>query len=310
MPDARIRHGPRTRPEASLPPKSRRRLPVAALIVLCAVPVCVGQAFQEPLAFATRTTTPSCEAGHVRITESPGVPGMGRFSDLILVSNTGGRACELRGYPTIGLLNSSGAQVATAAQNRAASGGPTNRSPVRLAVGETASAQLWGTDVPPGTATSCSSYAAYAVSLPQSAGSKVFEEPLADCSGPFVSSFVAGFNGFSPSGEIAGTARACLRAAPAGAPGPVVLVQARSGRRLVGSIMVVAGVHSTEPYRLSLAPGRYRISSTDSPSRDVVVGAGRVHDLGLYGGCSFLRTTTSTVPGHARGVTATTTVSG
>jgi hypothetical protein len=235
---------------------------------------------------------------------------MGRFSDLILVTNTGGRACELRGYPTIGLLNSSGAQVATAAQNRSASDGPTNRYPVRLALGETASAQLWGTDVPPGTATSCPSYARYAVSLPQSAGSKVFEEPLADCSGPIVSSFVAGFNGFSPSGEIAGTAPACLRAAPAGTPGPVVLVQGWSGRRLVGSIMVVASVHSTEPYHLSVAPGRYRISSTDTPSRDVVVTAGRVHDLGLYGGCSLPRTTTSTVPGPARGVTATTAVSG
>ena len=57
-------------------------------------------------ASAASSGTPSCAAGQVRISESPGVPGMGHFSDLIQVTNTDGRACDLRGFPSVGLLNS------------------------------------------------------------------------------------------------------------------------------------------------------------------------------------------------------------
>jgi hypothetical protein len=285
----------------------RRALWVAALIAFCAAPLSVAPWPGETSASAALSRAPSCAAGQVRISESPGVPGMGHFSDLIQVTNTGGRACDLQGFPTVGLLNSAGVQVATAVQNDAALGGPTNQAPVRLGVGEAATAQLAGTDMPLGTATSCPTYASYTVSLPESGGSTVFEGPLADCSGLYTTSFVPGFNGFSASGEVAGTAPACSRRATStGAPGAVVVVNAWSGRRLASSTAVVPGPHSSQPYRLIVAPGRYRISATRASSREVIVRAGRIDDLGRYGGCASPGTT-STIPGAGGGATTSTT---
>jgi hypothetical protein len=288
----------------------RRALWVAALITSCAAPLSVAPGPGETSASASAASsgTPSCAAGQVRISESPGVPGMGHFSDLIQVTNTDGRACDLRGFPSVGLLNSSGAHVATAVQNDAALGGPTNQAVVRLGVGEAATAQLAGTDMPLGTATSCPTFASYTVSLPESGGSTVFEGPLADCSGLYTTSFVPGFNGFSASGEVAGTAPACSRRETSpGAPGAVVVVNAWSGRRLAGSTAVFPGPHSSEAYRLIVAPGRYRISATRAPTREVIVRAGRIDDLGLYGDCANPGTITSTVPGPGGGATTSTT---
>jgi hypothetical protein len=286
----------------------RRALWTAALFALCAAPLSVDPGAEGPSASAASSGAPSCAVGQVRISESPGVPGMGHFSDLIQVTNVGGRACDLRGFPTVGLLNSSGVQVATAVQNDAALGGPTNRAPVRLGVGEAATAQLAGTAVPLGAATSCPTYASYAVILPQSGGSAVFEGPLADCSGLYTTSFVPGFNGFAASGEVAGTAPACSRRATrTGAPGADVVVNAWSGRRLAGSTAVDAGPRSSQPYRLIVAPGRYRITATRALSREVIVRVGRIDDLGRYGGCASPGTITSTIPGAGGGATTSTT---
>ena len=107
---------------------------------------------------------------------------------------------------------------------------------------------------------------------------------------------------------MTGTAPACSRRATStGAPGAVVVVSAWSGRRLAGSTTVVPGPHSSQPYRLIVAPGRYRITATRAPSRELIVRAGRIDDLGLYGDCASPGTITSTIPGAGGGVTTSTT---
>jgi hypothetical protein len=286
----------------------RRALWVAGLISLCAAALWVAPGPGEPSASAASSGVPSCVAGQVHISESPGVSGMGHFSDLIQVTNTGGRACDLHGFSTVGLLNSSGVQVATAVQNDAALGGPPSRGPVKLGVGEAATAQLAGTDLPLGAATSCPTYASYIVSLPESGGSRMFKGPVADCSGLYTTSFVPGFNGFSASGEVAGTAPSCSRRATGtGTPVADVVVNAWSGRRLAGSTAVVPGPRSSLPYRLIIAPGRYRITATRAPSREVIVRAGRIDGLGQYGGCASPGTIASTIPGLGGRATTSTT---
>ena len=75
------------------------------------------------------------------------------------------------------------------------------------------------------------------------------------------------------------------------------MVNAWSGRRLAGSTTVIPGPHSSQPYRLIMAPGRYRITATRAPPREVIVRAGRIDDLDQYGDCANPGTITSTIPG-------------
>ena len=139
-------------------------------------------------------------------------------------------------------------------------------------------------------------------------GLRGVQGPLADCSGLYTTSFVPGFNGFAASGEVAGTAPACSRRATrTGAPGADVVVNAWFGRRLAGSTAVDAGPRSSQPYRLIVAPGRYRITATRALSREVIVRVGRIDDLGRYGGCASPGTITSTIPGAGGGATTSTT---
>jgi Protein of unknown function (DUF4232) len=282
---------------------------LVVMTVLSVASVSAGQAMAATSASVAANPTPPCTVGQVGITQSAGSPAMGHFSRIIVVTNSGGHACDLTGFPTVGILTSSGERAATAVQDNSGVGLPASRSSVRLDPGEAASAQLGGNDMPFGQATSCPSYAADAVSLPGSTASKVFTSPLADCTGFSVTSFVPGFNGSAPSGLVIGRAPACGRSARGsfGDAGPFVVVNAWSGRRITGSTTVVASPQGTRPFRLILAPGRYRIGATSSTARVVTVRAGRIDDLGRYGVCVFTATTASTIPG--RGGSATTSTS-
>lgn len=157
-------------------------------------------------------------------------------------------------------------------------------------------------------ATTCPSYAGYTVGLSDS-GTKTLQGPLENCSPLTVTRFVPGFNGLAPSGEVVGTALACHQTrSPSSGLGPVVQVNAWSGRNLADFALVFAAPHSTKRYQLVLKPGRYRIASLHSPSRYVEVRASKVVQLGLYGACSS-PTTHSTIPGRgATGATTSTTL--
>jgi hypothetical protein len=289
-------------------PRGRSAFAVAVVSALCATSASV-QILGVPTASAGSSSTPLCAAGHSSLRVTPGVPGMGHFSVIIEVTNAGSRTCVLSGAPTVGLLNGAGAQVAAADSSER---GPAPPPRLRLGKGEVASAELEGTGVPLGRAPNCPSYPAYTVRLPDSAVSKWFKGPLEGCSTLHATPFVLGFSGLAPSGEVVGTAPACDEKTRQGDPGPFVQVDAWSGGELSGSTTVFASATFGRPFSLTLPPGRYRISSPRSPSRDVVVRAGEIVTLGRYGKCSVSGTssstaTPSTLPGPGLHATTTTT---
>jgi len=200
--------------------------------------------------------------------------------------------CVLSGFPIVGLLNAAGVQVATALPSE---GNQATTPGLRLDGGQTASAQLGGSAHSPGPALTCPSYSGYTVRLRGSSMSKRFKGPLAGCSRLYATSFVLGFNGASPSGEVVGTVPPCDRRTGPEGPGLSVEVDAWLGTRLAGSTTVFEGVASARPFSLIVPPGRYRIGSPRSPSRHVVVRAGELVRLGRYGRCSAAGATPSTV---------------
>lgn len=95
----------------------------------------------------------------------------GNVSAIIGFVNAGSSSCTLNGYPGVAALNAQGQQVAQA--QRAPSGmlgglpnGSTTPPVVTLGAGQTASASVEGSDVPSGTATSCTSYPSFLVTPP------------------------------------------------------------------------------------------------------------------------------------------------
>jgi hypothetical protein len=86
-----------------------------------------------------------------------------------------------------------------------------------------------------------------------------------------------------------------------------VEITARSGNVVVGGVTVVAQADGTEPFTITLAPGRYRIHSAPALSRSVAVRPGRITDIGLFGGCTQPPATVTTVPAAGGGSTTTTT---
>lgn len=305
---ARLGHPPKP---SSLHRSVRCALSAAILALLCAAAASavIGPTLGVPTSSAAATDPPACSAGQVSLGVAPGLPGMGHFSVIIEVTNRARRACVLAGSPNVGLLNAAGVQVATAAPSQRSQTPPAS---LMLREGEVASAQLEGTGVPHGHATTCQSYPAYTVLLPGSTESKQFKGPLAGCSPLSVTPFVLGFNGLSPSGRVVGTAPACAGRSRPKETGPFVQVNAWRGSQLAGSTTVFASATSGRPFSLTLPPGRYRISSSHSPTRSVVVRAGELVTLGRYGGCAVsgpLSTAApSTIPGPGVRVTTTTRV--
>ena len=244
-----------------------------------------------------------CSSRQLKVSVTEGIPGMGQFSWVILVSNAGPTVCPLTGYPDVDLLNSHGVRTKEAAQTPTGfSGGPPPGAPlpsINLHRGEVASALMEGTDIPPGNATTCPSYPSYTVTLPGLGTTVTIDQQIGSCSGLSVHPFVIGFNGTIPTGEVVGLAPPCARPLTVthASIGPLVQVDAWSGSDLAASVGIAPSRTRTTTYRLIVKPGRYRIhSEQDRSSVPVVVHAGRVVQLGLYGMCTQV-TTTSTVPG-------------
>lgn len=259
-----------------------------------------------PAAGAVNATT--CRPNQVALRLAPGLPSMHTVTLLLEVRNATKHPCDLYGFPSVHLLDSTGHVAATA------SGSPlqpstslSSRTPLELEAGETATAQVVETS--PLTTTTCPSYPEVSVGLGTSGTSTVFEHRVSACSssGLDVTYFVPGFDGTSPSGELEGTAPTCAnRARSATSIGPTVTIDAWSGRALAGSTTVFAGSKAPTPYHIVLPPGRYRITSAHTRSRLVTVKLGRVEDLRRFGGCSTI-TTSTTVPGRTTLTTTTTT---
>ena len=254
-----------------------------------------------------------CAPATTRLTVTAGIPSMGRFDEVISAANESSAPCFLGGYPSVSApgVGAPGA-VAAVDSSSDATGAPAAEAPrpvqLELRPGRVASAVLGGPDRTPDGGPGCRTFHGYDVSLPGWSEATAIHAELADCDGLFVGPFVLGFDGTAPSGEVAGTAPACPEAAsPAPGSAPVVKIDAWRGSTLAGSTTVFDS-RSPAPYHLVLNPGRYRISSAHQPSRRITVQAGRLDDLGRYGGCAAIGATPTTIgaSGQPRATTSTT----
>ena len=112
-----------------------------------------------------------CAASQLKLALNGGSGEAGHIPNVILLRNTSSAPCSLFGYPGVAALDASGHQVAQAQRTlRGAIGGfPGDRADlptVDLAPGQAASSMVEGTDVPPGSATSCPYYPALLVTPP------------------------------------------------------------------------------------------------------------------------------------------------
>jgi hypothetical protein len=86
-------------------------------------------------------------------------------------TNVGQTTCTMSGYPGVAALDAQGNQAAQAVRHETGMMGglPNDSSPillVTLAPGQMASAEIEGTDIPPGTATTCVGYPSFLVTPP------------------------------------------------------------------------------------------------------------------------------------------------
>ncbi len=245
-----------------------------------------------------------CSSTGVSLAVVPGTPAMGRADRVVLVTNRGRTPCAVAGRPAIRFLGPGGRVGGAATPSPSAA----PAAPLVLDPGETAAALLSGSDRPLGTATSCPSYPAYAVLATLAGKARTVAGPLADCAGLTVTPFVPGFNGTSTSGRVSGRAPGCQPPPTTSGPGAFVEIDAWSGRRLTGSVTVLARASGEEPYTLVLPPGRYRIVTHSGASRTVVVRPGRTTGIGLFGVCTLPPATVTTIPSGAATATTSTTL--
>ena len=99
----------------------------------------------------------------------------------------------LQGYPGVAGLNAAGQQVTQAVRTPFTHVGPP--SAISLAPGQTASAPVQGSDVPVGTATTCTSYPSLLVTPPNETHSQAVLATLPGCNGLKVGPVVAGTTG-------------------------------------------------------------------------------------------------------------------
>ena len=105
---------------------------------------------------------------------------------MIVFQNVGQSTCSLHGFPGVAGLDDAGNQVAQATRvvNLAPFSGSTASLPtVTLAPGDSASALVFGSDVPTGTATSCVSFAALLVTPPNALQSVRVTATVPGCAG-------------------------------------------------------------------------------------------------------------------------------
>jgi hypothetical protein len=157
-----------------------------------------------PTASATTTPTPTTTATPVepaiycRLSELSVTPGQsngaaGSITVPVLFKNISQRTCTLQGYPGVAGLNAAGQQVVQAVRTPFTHVGPP--SAISLTPGQTASTPVQGSDVPVGTATTCTSYPKLLVTPPGETHSQQVVVSLPGCNGLRVGPVVAGTMG-------------------------------------------------------------------------------------------------------------------
>ncbi len=151
---------------------------------------------------SSTTTTASgphnCTTAELQVSAGPSSGAAGTIGQVVLFENTSSSSCLLHGFPGVAGLDSAGHQVAQATRelNGAAFTGSTASLPtVTLATGQTASATVFGSDVPVGSAPSCTTYSALLVTPPNAFQSVQLTAQVPGCSGLRVSPVYAGTGG-------------------------------------------------------------------------------------------------------------------
>jgi hypothetical protein len=142
----------------------------------------------------------NCSTSELQLSAGQSNGAAGTIGQIILFKNTATSSCLLHGFPGVAGLDSGGNQVAQATRvvNLAPFTGPTSSLPtVTLAPGDTASALVFGSDVPTGAATSCATYAALLVTPPNALQSVQVAATLPGCAGLRVGPVYSGTTGMS-----------------------------------------------------------------------------------------------------------------
>jgi hypothetical protein len=113
----------------------------------------------------------ACRVGQLRITAGVDHGAAGNAGQTIVFTNVGPSPCVMGGYPGVAALNARGSQVAQARRQAAGmTGGLSNAdSPipvVTLEPGQSASAEIEGSDVGPAGSATCATYPAFLVTPP------------------------------------------------------------------------------------------------------------------------------------------------
>jgi hypothetical protein len=131
-----------------------------------------------------------CTARQLAVSAGRQEGAAGRQYRVVVFTNTGDRACRLRGYPAVAGLDAAGTVVARA---RPATGLP--QSTVILDGGDAASALVQAGSVPRGTGTCPPDYAALSVAPPRQSAATRLGVSLPACDGLLVRPVVAGVAG-------------------------------------------------------------------------------------------------------------------
>jgi hypothetical protein len=131
------------------------------------IPVPAGGTTAVPI-----PATPSaCRLSGLEVSKGSAGGAAGSYGQTILFTNRSGTTCTMRGYPGVAALNANGQQVVQATRKPTGMMGELQNaaspiSVVALAPGQIASAEVEGSDVPLGTATSCVYYPELLVTPP------------------------------------------------------------------------------------------------------------------------------------------------
>jgi hypothetical protein len=154
----------------------------------------------SPTTTLAQQRAPQCRSSQLALSEAHGGTGLGHSAVIILLRNSSTTTCTLVGYPGVAGLDSAGQQVAQATRMpNGYMGGlaPENRTPpvVTLAAGQTASAQVEGTDNPQGSQTTCPRLSGLLATGPNTYLSVRLPYAPGDCSGLEVHPVVTGNTG-------------------------------------------------------------------------------------------------------------------
>jgi hypothetical protein len=124
----------------------------------------------------------------------------GTIGQVVLFENTSTTTCLLHAFPGVAGLDAAGNQVvqATREVNLVPFSGSTSTLPtVQLTSGSTASALVFGSDVPVGAATSCVTYAGLLVTPPNAFQSVHVDVTMPGCAGLRVGPVYPGTTGMA-----------------------------------------------------------------------------------------------------------------